>query len=419
MTPKKSKLPTVPLPPGAPPRARILLAEDNTVNQKLVVRLLERSGYCVDVADNGHEALEAFSQRPYDIILMDCQMPQMDGLAAAAEIRRREGILTHTPIIALTANSKQQDWELCRDVGMDDYLSKPFQWDALFDVVERWLPQKAKPSVETSRAQGSMPDVAPTCSQPHLDYDVLSELRQLNGDDDPAFFKTLVVNFLSDTAQHVADMRNAFTARDVDELKRTAHYLKGTCGNLGAKRFGTLSKILQAAMEDGDFCLAGGVLTQLETDMPILKQTLIAVLNGKDRKNAPAGPIRPWPQSILIVEDERNMRMIIKRIVMRLGCRRVQDAFDGTRALALLKQGPVDLVITDWNMPSMDGLQLLRHMQQDSHFRQIPVLFLSGDAEIQRVQEAIGAGASAYVVKPFTPALLEKKLKEMFAHPDR
>jgi two-component system chemotaxis response regulator CheY len=153
--------------------------------------------------------------------------------------------------------------------------------------------------------------------------------------------------------------------------------------------------------------------------MPILKQTLIAVLNGKDRKNAPAGPIRPWPQSILIVEDERNMRMIIKRIVMRLGCRRVQDAFDGTRALALLKQGPVDLVITDWNMPSMDGLQLLRHMQQDSHFRQIPVLFLSGDAEIQRVQEAIGAGASAYVVKPFTPALLEKKLKEMFAHPDQ
>ena len=412
-------MPTVQSTPGAPPRARILLAEDNTVNQKLVVRLLERSGYWVDVADNGREALDAFGQRPYDIILMDCQMPDMDGLTAAAEIRRREGTLTHTPIIALTASSRQEDRQLCCDAGMDDYLSKPFHWDALFDVVERWLPQTARPSLDTPPAQGALTGIVDTCTLPHLDQEVLAELRVLNGDDDPTFFQTLIINFLSDTAQHVMDMRTVFTTRDAGELKRKAHYLKGACGNLGAKRLGMLSKELQTAAEAGDLSSAGAFLTQIEAAVLILKQTLLAVLNAKDQEDAHTGPTRPWPQSILIVEDERNMRMIIKRIVMRLGCRRVQDAFDGTRALAVLRQRPVDLVITDWNMPSMDGLQLLHSMQQDSHLRQIPVLFLSGDAEVHHVQEAIGAGASAYVVKPFTPALLEKKLKEMFAYPSR
>ncbi|MEP6887187.1 MAG: response regulator, partial [Nitrospirales bacterium] len=347
-------MPTVQSAPGAPPRARILLAEDNTVNQKLVVRLLERSGYCVDVANNGREALDAFNQRPYDIILMDCQMPQMDGLTAAAEIRRREGILTHTPIIALTANSQQQDRQLCRDVGMDDYLSKPFHWDALFDVVERWLPKRVRRPLDTPPVQGASTGVGATCSLPHLDHEVLAELQELNGDDDPAFFQTLIMNFLSDTAQHVTDMLRAFTTRDVGELKRKAHYLKGTCGNLGAKRLGTFSKELQTAAEAGDLGLAGALLTQIEADVPILKQALMAELNRKEREDAQSAPMRPWPQSILIVEDERNMRMIIKRIVMRLGCKRVQDAFDGTRALALLKQGPVELVITDWEY-AVDG----------------------------------------------------------------
>jgi CheY-like chemotaxis protein len=125
--------------PPARHRPRILLVEDNIVNQKLAVRLLEKMGYRADVAANGLEALEAFSRIPYAAILMDCLMPEMDGFEATAAIRLREqAIGAHIPIIAMTANAMQEDKERCLTAGMDDYLSKPIKPDLLQAMLERW-----------------------------------------------------------------------------------------------------------------------------------------------------------------------------------------------------------------------------------------------------------------------------------------
>lgn len=124
--------------------------------------------------------------------------------------------------------------------------------------------------------------------------------------------------------------------------------------------------------------------------------------------------IRAWPHSILVAEDERTIRMIIKRIIMRLGIPCVREASDGRRALAILQDTPVDFVVTDWSMPSINGLELLYLMQQDNELKNIPVLFLTARNDEQSVEQAIGAGANGYIVKPFTPALLERKLEEMF-----
>jgi two-component system, chemotaxis family, chemotaxis protein CheY len=126
------------------------------------------------------------------------------------------------------------------------------------------------------------------------------------------------------------------------------------------------------------------------------------------------GMMGAWPQSILVVEDERTMRMIIKRIIMRLGVPCVREASDGGRALTILKDTPVDLVVTDWSMPSINGIELLYLMHQDEELKDIPVLFLTARTDVRSVEQAIGAGANGYIVKPFTPALLEHKLKEMF-----
>ena len=125
---------------------RVLLAEDNTINQKLAVRLLEKFGCRVDVAANGKEALEMWSRMPYDAILMDCQMPEMDGYEATLEIRRREGAqtgiaVTRTPILAMTASAMQSDVDKCLAVGMDDFISKPVQIDRLRRTLERWVQQ--------------------------------------------------------------------------------------------------------------------------------------------------------------------------------------------------------------------------------------------------------------------------------------
>ena len=128
-------------------RARVLLAEDNPTNQLVAVAMLERLGCRVDAVGNGSEALHALRLVPYDMVLMDCQMPEMDGFAATAELRnrQRQGLLHEPlPIVALTANAVAGDRERCLAAGMDDYLSKPFRRDQLVSTLARWLPHQAK-----------------------------------------------------------------------------------------------------------------------------------------------------------------------------------------------------------------------------------------------------------------------------------
>jgi CheY-like chemotaxis protein len=122
-------------------RPHLLVAEDNIVNQKVIVPLLEKQGYRVDVVSSGREALEAHARTPYALILMDCQMPEMDGYEATSAIRDREATIGgHIPIVAMTANAMPDDRDRCLAAGMDDYISKPIQPRTLVELVSQWAP---------------------------------------------------------------------------------------------------------------------------------------------------------------------------------------------------------------------------------------------------------------------------------------
>jgi CheY-like chemotaxis protein len=120
----------------------VLVAEDNVVNQKVAVRMLERLGLRADVAANGREAVRMFELLPYDLVFMDCQMPEMDGYEAAQEIRRREGPGRRVPIIAMTADAMAGCREQCLGAGMDDFIAKPVAMEALFEALQTWVPVK-------------------------------------------------------------------------------------------------------------------------------------------------------------------------------------------------------------------------------------------------------------------------------------
>ena len=215
---------------------KILLAEDNIINQKVAVRMFERLGHRVDVVANGIEAVEALSRIGYDLVFMDCQMPEMDGFEATREIRAREqsgrGSGLHpapsahrrTPIIAMTANAMQGDREACLQAGMDDYVSKPVTSDALAVVFERWRPRAVQPAVSA----------AAKIDGPTIDPLVFDGLRVLSDDDDPGFLARLIGHFLADTPTRLTTLGTACRKGRAEDVQRIAHSLKGSASNLGA-----------------------------------------------------------------------------------------------------------------------------------------------------------------------------------------
>jgi len=195
--------------------------------------MLQARGYQVDVVGNGKEVLDALERAPYDLILMDCQMPEMDGFEATAQIRRREGAARHTPIIALTAHALRGEREKCIAAGMDDYLAKPITPDALYVTLRRWLPKTSAPTPEPPAPPVEPPSEA---AEPILDATVLENFRQLQEPGEPDVVAQLIDLFLRELPDKLAAAQDALTNRDAARLAKAAHTLKGSSANIGARR---------------------------------------------------------------------------------------------------------------------------------------------------------------------------------------
>ncbi|MGA2794467.1 MAG: response regulator [Roseiarcus sp.] len=245
---------------------RILIAEDNVVNQQVAMGVLASLGYSADVAANGIEAVEAAARAQYAAILMDCQMPEMDGYAAARQIRAREGGRGHIPIIALTADVVTDARARSLAAGMDDYVTKPINPEELATALERWVPI-------TPRHRTGAPDVE--ASDDPLDRSVLDKLRGLEKTT-PGLLKNVADLFLKDTPPRLEDLRDAMLREDASRLARLAHAMKGSAANLGARGMAAICSEVQARAEAGDLEAAPARVSDLGDEFERVRAALLS-----------------------------------------------------------------------------------------------------------------------------------------------
>ncbi len=265
--------------------ARVLVAEDNEVNQKVAVRILEKLGYRGDVAESGLEVVDASARVAYDAILMDVQMPGMDGYEATACIRAREGGAKHTPIIAMTARALKGDREKCLAAGMDDYISKPVNPEELGVILRRLLPRAA--AVEAAAAAEEAPP-----GEGLLDEAVLANLRTI--DPDGSLLREVVDTFVRIAPLRLGTLRKASTRTDPVALERAAHSFLGSCANLGARRMAELCARIEELGRAGSTEGAREMVKALEAEYQGVRRALEA---EKMRAVSPeaSGGFRPEP----------------------------------------------------------------------------------------------------------------------------
>ena len=264
------------------PNVRILVAEDHPVNQKLAVRQLEKLGFAADVASNGNEAVEAMKKTRYDLILMDLNMPEMDGLDATRAVRRLEGSAAMVPIVALTANALAGDRQRCLAAGMNDYLAKPVTEAQLSAAIEKWI---VRGGVERRGADRRAPGVEPQTTSSSqatdaiLDPTILAGLREVSdGSDD--FLAELAQLFLDDSPKRLDTIEVAVARRDGEALRSAAHALKSSAGNLGARGLHAAAAALEMAGSAGDLDAAPEFMADLKREYGRAERALREIVAG-------------------------------------------------------------------------------------------------------------------------------------------
>ena len=378
---------------------RILVAEDNRTNQMVAAGMLAMNGCSCEFASNGREALEAARMGEFDLILMDCSMPEMDGYEATAHIREHE-IVTgrRTPLVAMTANTQKGDAEKCLAAGMDDYLAKPITLVELRQKLEKWLPHG-----DVQRA--AIADLVDDGAETAIDQHIFAKLRDILG----ASLPQAVSPFLEDTPQYLLDLEAAVHGRDAESARARAHAIKGSSGNLGATLLAQLAKEAEELAIAGKLDQIAPLLPRLRIAYNAVANALAVEVTGEDSEGQGEGDDVP---QVLIVDDDRSTRSTLRYTLQRDGFR-VEEAADGAQALMMLKRFQPDVILMDAVMPVMDGFTACARMQELPGGSAIPVLMITALEDNSSVERAFAAGASDYIPKPIHYAVLSQRVRRI------
>jgi two-component system, sensor histidine kinase and response regulator len=259
-------------------QVRVLLVEDNAINQRLVLRLLEKLGCHADLASNGREALQMLARQSYDLVFMDCQMPVLDGYEATRQIRSSDTGFARVPVVAMTAKAMRGDREQCMDAGMDDYVSKPIKSDDLARMLERWAGRRQV------LESGPAPAAGGEASR-SFDREAMDQLKLY--DSSGTLVAELCRLFLRDTPGRLEELAASVTAEDAAAAGFAAHALKSTCWILGARRLGDLAMELERQGSEGALHQGERQVAELRREFEALRPAYEAELEAALSRGSP------------------------------------------------------------------------------------------------------------------------------------
>lgn len=392
-------------------QGHILLAEDNTINQEVAKGILKVIGCDVDIAQNGLEVLEKSASGQYDLILMDCHMPSMDGFEATVKIRQREQAnpASRVPIIALTADVQKGVIEQCSDAGMDDYLSKPFTRNQLFQILEKWLPFPDKNLAETSESPPNRK------TNGLLNQTALDNLRGIATADQGDLLDKAITLFLESAPNEVNSIKLAIENNDAASLANIAHNFKSSCGNLGAAPLAEKAAKLEKIARQGSIQGAEEIFTDMEHEFP----SYLEALTQEKSDYVPVPELTPKTlpfithdttgNKILLIDDDPGFRLITGS-VLRMNGFVVSEASNGEEGLQQIKNHLPDLILLDAVIPGLDGFETCRRLRQDPALTDIPIIMVTGKDDIESINKAFNSGATDFIAKPIRnyPILVQR-----------
>ncbi len=393
---------------------RVLVVEDNRANQQVALGMLERLGCKIDLANNGKEALKLIVRKHFDLVLMDCHMPEMDGYEATAQIRRLETEGSNVNIVAMTANVQQGESDKCLAVGMNDYLAKPLKIDVLKSMLMKWMP------VTEYRVAGEHEETAAVPgSEGILDQGVFKALGEQVG----VALGTLINVFIDDMPSYIRSLKDATSVKDASAVADIAHSIKGGAANFGANRLVDVCQQIEDCGRAGDLQDIEGLVAQAISECGLLQQALeyqaeqlkssLPERHKDSEDEAGINDNQPLQnQRILVVDDDRGMRFAMRKVLEDDGYR-VDEVQNGEQALMYCERFMPDLVLMDAIMPEMDGFKACSEIQALPGGKHLPVLIITALNDETSIGRAFAAGATDYISKPVNFAVLRKRISRV------